>query len=44
MKVGKISCEGKPLDVWAAGVTLYYMIFKKYPYFSRDVNELSLKI
>ena len=30
--------KGKPSDIWALGVTLYYMIFKDYP-FKAGVNE-----
>ena len=26
------SFRGRRTDVWAAGVTLYYMVFKKYPF------------
>lgn len=30
--------KGKPSDVWALGVTLYYMAFNKYP-FTANANE-----
>lgn len=30
--------QGKPSDVWALGVTLYYMLFKDYP-FKANGNE-----
>ena len=32
--------RGKKSDVWALGVTLYYMVFKKYPFFARSRDEL----
>lgn len=31
-------------DIWAIGVTLYFMATRKYPFFSLDVNELKQKI
>lgn len=30
--------KGKPSDVWALGVTLYYMLFQDYP-FKAGANE-----
>jgi len=30
------SFKGKPADVWAAGATLYYMIFGKLPFMGRS--------
>jgi hypothetical protein len=29
--------EGKPVDVWAAGVTLHQMVYNKLPFPSRDM-------
>ena len=29
-------CKGPDTEVWALGVTLYFMVFKKYPFKSRD--------
>lgn len=26
---------GKPVDVWACGVTLYYLVHKKYPFMAK---------
>ena len=34
------SYNAKISDVWALGVTLYYMFFKKYPFFGRSKAEL----
>lgn len=28
--------KGKPLDIWAAGVTLFYMAYGELPFFSKD--------
>ena len=37
-------CTGEPFrgrrtDVWAAGVTLYYMVFRKYPFFTNQMSK-----
>ncbi|EAR97612.2 Serine/Threonine kinase domain protein (macronuclear) [Tetrahymena thermophila SB210] len=32
--------KGKPLDMWAAGATLYYMATGELPFFSKDPNKL----
>ncbi|KAL4446517.1 hypothetical protein ABPG74_001258 [Tetrahymena malaccensis] len=32
--------KGKPLDMWAAGATLYYMVTGELPFFSKDPNKL----
>lgn len=32
--------KGKPTDVWAAGITLYYMIEGKTPFLSKKIPEL----
>ena len=31
--------HGRRIDVWAAGVTLYYMVFKKYPFFTQQMSK-----
>ena len=36
--------KGKKSDIWACGVTLYYMIFKKHPFNSSMLPELFKKI
>lgn len=36
--------SGKKCDVWALGVTLYFMIFKKYPFIARSKEDLYNKI
>jgi serine/threonine protein kinase len=30
--------KGKKSDIWACGVTLYYMLFKKFPFTSANNN------
>jgi [calcium/calmodulin-dependent protein kinase] kinase len=39
-----INHKGRKSDIWALGVTLYYMIFKKYPFTSNNRPELYNKI
>lgn len=36
--------KGKSSDVWACGVTLYYMIYKQHPWESNVIPELFKKI
>ena len=35
---------GKPADVWALGVLLYYMMTNKFPYYARSEEELIMKV
>ena len=35
---------GKPLDIWALGVTLYYMLFNKPPFAARRLSDLQVSI
>lgn len=34
--------RGKPSDIWALGVTLYYMLFNEYPFTARSQDYKSL--
>eukprot|EP00347_Sterkiella_histriomuscorum_P020907 403336004 len=36
--------NGRPIDIWACGVTLYQMFTKKMPFLSQNVQELQTKI
>mmetsp|Transcript_28781 Transcript_28781/g.21446 ORF Transcript_28781/g.21446 Transcript_28781/m.21446 type:complete len:225 (-) Transcript_28781:184-858(-) len=36
--------KGKKTDIWALGVTLYFMLYKKYPFEARNIPELYSKI
>lgn len=36
--------SGKKSDVWALGVTLYFMVFRKYPFFAATREALYPKI
>lgn len=36
--------KGRKSDIWAAGVTLYQMVFKKYPFTSNNIPDLYNKI
>ena len=36
--------KGKKTDIWAAGVTLYFMMFRKYPFTSNNIPALYNKI
>lgn len=38
------SYSGKKSDVWALGVTLYFMVFRKYPFFAATREALYPKI
>jgi [calcium/calmodulin-dependent protein kinase] kinase len=33
--------HAKPLDIWAAGITLYYLLFNKIPFVGKRLNELT---
>lgn len=40
---GSNSFEGKPLDIWALGVTMFILIFKKLPfYLENEENVIGL--
>lgn len=39
-----VAYKGKKSDVWAAGVTLYFMMFKKYPFTASNIPALYNKI
>jgi len=41
---GYKSFKGKPLDMWAAGITLYYMLEAKTPFKSKKLMELSEEV
>lgn len=32
--------KGRPLDIWAAGCTLYYLATKKFPFYANERHEL----
>ena len=34
--------HGKPIDIWALGITLYILAYKKFPFESKDNNILEL--
>jgi len=36
--------KGRKSDIWACGVTLYFMIYKCYPFESASIPELFKKI
>lgn len=36
--------KGRKSDIWATGVTLYLMVFKKYPFTSNNIPDLYYKI
>ncbi|CDW85374.1 protein kinase domain containing protein [Stylonychia lemnae] len=36
--------KGRKSDIWAAGITLYQMVFKKYPFISNMIPDLYNKI
>lgn len=38
------SYKGKKSDIWACGITLYYMIYKKFPFEAVHIPELFKKI
>jgi serine/threonine protein kinase len=36
--------KGRKSDIWAAGITLYYMVYKKFPFNSNNIPDLYNKI
>ena len=44
LMAGNRDFRGKPLDIWAIGVTLYYMLEGRSPYKSKSLIELSNEI
>lgn len=36
--------HGKPADVWALGVVLFYIMAKKFPYYARSEEDLISKV
>ena len=38
------SFSGKPLDIWAAGATLYYLVVGKVPFFAMKIDDLKNKL
>jgi serine/threonine protein kinase len=36
--------KGKKTDLWAAGVTLYYMVMKELPFMAQSYEELKHKV
>jgi len=41
---GSSEFPGKPLDIWALGVTLYYMLFNRPPFAARRLSDLQESI
>ena len=41
---GTAEFRGKPLDIWALGVSLYYMLFNKPPFAARRLSDLQKSI
>lgn len=41
---GNVNYRGRQSDVWALAVTLYFMLFKKYPFIARSRDDLYLSI
>eukprot|EP00349_Pseudokeronopsis_sp_Brazil_P008174 CAMPEP_0202967920 /NCGR_PEP_ID=MMETSP1396-20130829/12969_1 /ASSEMBLY_ACC=CAM_ASM_000872 /TAXON_ID= /ORGANISM="Pseudokeronopsis sp., Strain Brazil" /LENGTH=163 /DNA_ID=CAMNT_0049693551 /DNA_START=1008 /DNA_END=1499 /DNA_ORIENTATION=+ len=39
-----ITFKGRKSDIWACGVTLYYMVYKKFPFVSNNRPDLYNKI
>jgi len=33
--------RGKPIDIWSSGVTLYYMVFKTFPFYVKESFEIT---
>ena len=38
------NCRGKPIDIWACGITLYYLLVGKVPYKSRKIMDLAWEV
>ena len=36
--------RGRQNDIWAAGVTLYYLLTKKYPFSAKSIHELAAQV
>ncbi len=36
--------KGKKSDIWALGVTLYFLVFKRYPFNANSIPALYIKI
>lgn len=36
----KVQYDGVKADIWAVGVTLYYMVYLQYPFFSHNFMEI----
>lgn len=32
--------KGKPVDIWAAGITLYELIYGKHPFYDKNPEKL----
>lgn len=41
---GTMTYKGKKSDIWAVGVSLYYMMYKKYPFEANNIPTLYNKI
>lgn len=41
---GGATYKGKKSDIWALGVTLYFVIYKKYPFNASNIPTLYTKI
>ena len=41
---GGSAYKGKKSDIWALGVTLYQMVYRRYPYKASNIPQLYAKI